>query len=342
MRKLAIVAVLGLAVLTAAAGFFFCPKARATVPIKVVEAYKIWTSKYGKLRSTPQEADYRLRVFHKNYELVEKHNQAKQTWTMALNQFADQTEEEFKSMLTQTPLQTVEGATIYQPEAEQKSLAQTPNFDYRNWLPFPYISGSSTCNDNYAWISAFNMNSNYYMDKQSPIAYKFSPQTYIDCSGNFGNSGCNGGWAANSFKYSNQWGIDTLDDYPYTGYQKACRATMGYFKNSGMTQTPFGSNTALYSALAGRKMISVGIDITGARFYNGGVFEGPCSDQPNQNMLLLGAGADPQNGKFYWLLLNTWGQFWGEGGFMRLIRYTNDGPTQTSCGITKQAFFPTF
>ena len=42
-------------------------------------------------------------------------------------------------------------------------------------------------------------------------------------------------------------------------------------------------------------------------------------------MLIVGYGNDAGTGKDYWLLQNSWGSKWGEGGFMRIERGVASG-----------------
>ena len=317
------------------------------IPMTVVDAFNKFIVKYNKRYSAATDKQYRMKIFYRNYMIINEHNQDHhKTYSMEINHFADLDNEEFQAFVSTQPKNklTNEVAENLPIEKHEKSgLSQSANFDYRNLLQQQSITTSNGCNDNYAWISAVNMNSNYYISRGSSIQYSFSPQTYIDCSANFFNQGCNGGSYINSYTYSMTWGIDTLSNYPYYGAQRPCRAITGYFKNTGIYQVASLSNSDLMNKLAAKNIISAGIDISGARFYSGGVFTGPCTTTVNQGVLLIGAGLDPASGLTYWLLMNTWGTFWGENGFMRIARFSVDGSrSYSSCGLNMYAAYPTF
>lgn len=55
--------------------------------------------------------------------------------------------------------------------------------------------------------------------------------------------------------------------------------------------------------------------------YTGGVFTSTmCGGPPNHVVVIVGAGVEPSSGLPYWLIRNSWGPDWGEGGHMRILR----------------------
>ena len=96
------------------------------------------------------------------------------------------------------------------------------------------------------------------------------------------------------------------------------------------------SNQALKASIANQPTnvsIDAGDDMM---FYNGGIFNGQCGDDLNHAILGVGYGSD--NGKDYWLVKNSWGETWGEGGY---IRFRRDSDERTGiCGILLDDYYP--
>lgn len=70
------------------------------VPLHVANLHSSWMGTYNKVYKTPEERHYRMSIFHKNYEMVTRHNaNPDATYTMELNQFADMDRQERRAKL---------------------------------------------------------------------------------------------------------------------------------------------------------------------------------------------------------------------------------------------------
>ena len=70
-------------------------------------------------------------------------------------------------------------------------------------------------------------------------------------------------------------------------------------------------------------------------FYDSGVFASEaCTDQVTHGVLLVGYG-ETEAGDAYWTLKNSWSEFWGEDGYMRIAR-----KPVGLCGLGAEAYFP--
>jgi C1A family cysteine protease len=71
------------------------------------------------------------------------------------------------------------------------------------------------------------------------------------------------------------------------------------------------------------------------QFYSGGVLSDPsCGTTLDHGVLVVGYGTDAATNTPYWIVKNSWGASWGEAGYIRLIRGTNE------CGIAADASYP--
>ncbi|KAK7332033.1 hypothetical protein VNO80_28779 [Phaseolus coccineus] len=68
-----------------------------------------------------------------------------------------------------------------------------------------------------------------------------------------------------------------------------------------------------------------------------GVFEGPCGTDLNHAVVIVGYGTS-EDGKKYWLIKNSWGERWGEQGYMKLLR--DSGEPGGVCGVAMKASYP--
>lgn len=67
-------------------------------------------------------------------------------------------------------------------------------------------------------------------------------------------------------------------------------------------------------------------------FYKGGVYDQPCGDNLNHGVLIVGYGKD------YYIVKNSWGNGWGEDGYIKMKRDNKEG--EGICGIRMAASYP--
>ncbi|TKY49399.1 Senescence-specific cysteine protease SAG39 [Spatholobus suberectus] len=143
-----------------------------------------------------------------------------------------------------------------------------------------------------------------------------------------------------AFKYIIQnRGLATEANYPYRGIVGTCQNGIARAAQiSGYVNVPPNNEEQLLQAVA-MQPVSVSISVNNEfHLYKGGIFTGPCGTTLNHAVTAIGYGTN-QDGTKYWLVKNSWGENWGEGGYMRLLR--DSGHPQGLCGIAMRASYPT-
>ncbi|KAJ8883526.1 hypothetical protein PR048_015370 [Dryococelus australis] len=177
--------------------------------------------------------------------------------------------------------------------------------------------------------------------RRSGRMVSLSEQNLIDCSGgDYGNEGCDGGDMAHAYKYIiDNGGIDSEKDYPFEKKKGRCRYAAG---KAVATAEDFvmlseGDEVQLMQAVGSAGPVSIGIDASPVSFdfYDQGVYyDESCSSRDLDHAVLV-VGYGEQNGLKFWLLKNSWGEEWGEVGYMRLAR-----DTANHCGVATYASYP--
>ncbi|KAG8182828.1 hypothetical protein JTE90_000435 [Oedothorax gibbosus] len=173
--------------------------------------------------------------------------------------------------------------------------------------------------------------------KKTGKLVSLSEQNLVDCSGDEGNEGCNGGLMDAAFEYiKKNNGIDTEESYPYTA-EDGTAISGATEPVTGYVDIPSGDEEALKKAVATVGPVSVAIDASQDSFqsYQDGVYNEPecSSDQLDHGVLVVGYGTD--DGSDYWLVKNSWGRTWGIKGYIKMARNKNN-----QCGIATQASYP--
>ncbi len=155
-----------------------------------------------------------------------------------------------------------------------------------------------------------------------------SEQWLVSC--NQDGWGCNGGWWAHDYRWfatdpCGGTGAVLEEDFPYTATDAPCDCpydheylidTWAYIGDDSSVP----SVASMKQALMDYGPISVAVCVNSAfQAYTGGVFSGPTCTDVNHAVTLVGWD-DSQGTNGVWILRNSWGPGWGEGGYM-LIEY---------------------
>jgi len=311
--------------------------------------YTVWRdfkATHNKSYDTTQEETQRFHTFIDNHRKIEAHNAeydaGRKSFQLGMNKFGDMTNEEFRQHMNgyrrelRDQSESAErGSTFLVPH----NVLIPKDIDWRQKGYVTHVKDQGHCGSCWAFSAVGALEGQHF--RKSGTMVELSEQNLVDCSGSFGNEGCNGGLMDNAFKYvkANK-GIDTENSYPYEGQDDRCR-----FKKQevGATDTGFtdikeGDESELEAALATVGPVSVAIDAghESFQFYKKDVYNEPeCSPtQLDHGVLAVGYGETPQGEKFY-IVKNSWGTGWGENGYIRMSRRKNN-----QCGIATAASYP--
>lgn len=170
-----------------------------------------------------------------------------------------------------------------------------------------------------------------------------APQVLISCLVDDDNLGCWGGWSLNAYKWMHENYItdETCAIYRGRGWTNGiacsnitiCRNCAPHepcyvpdkyqeYKVHEFGEVSGADNIA--QELFQRGPVSVSIEVTQALIdYTGGIINDPTPvNDTDHEVSIIGFGALP-NGTQYWIVRNSWGTAWGEGGLFRIIKGQN-------------------
>jgi len=306
------------------------------------------------------EEQVKYEAFKSNLFWVGSENVKNHSYSLGVNRFADLTTEEFSKQVRALRSQTREGRArdsawlgvhTYQNEVLPESV------DWSQRGAVTEVKNQAACGSCWAFAATGALEGALQQKTGSLVA--LSEQQFVDCSANFGNMGCRGGWTDSAFEYAAGTAICTEQSYPYEANDEGnCRVScdkalekgdiVGYRDvSAGVLEAKFwlidykvlqqAQEADLMSAVA-QQPVSVAIeaDMPSFQFYTGGVLSGYCGGQLDHGVLAVGYGTST-TGMEYWKVKNSWGKDWGEAGYIFLQRKKGLGG---ECGILLAPSYP--
>ncbi|CAG9323449.1 unnamed protein product [Blepharisma stoltei] len=295
--------------------------------------FQDYLSKWNKIYSDELEYQSRFKIYKENSVFIRNFNSQGHSWTLKLNEFADMTPSEFKSIYTPTKIPYKTRLNIQNHKIDANIPAQV---DWTVGGAVTYVKNQGQCGSCWAFSTTGSVEGAWFIAGH-PLT-PFSEQELVDCSSSYGNFGCNGGLMDNAFQYIIANGISTENSYPYTARDGIC--------NKDKTKVPDAqiasyadvtqNNINALQAAVSQQPVSVAVEADQAawQFYSGGVVTDNCGNALDHGVLVVGYNMN--NTPPYWKVKNSWGAEWGEAGYIRIAIVDGDGV----CGIQMQPSYP--
>ncbi|XP_070506917.1 cathepsin L-like proteinase isoform X2 [Chironomus tepperi] len=208
------------------------------------------------------------------------------------------------------------------------------SIDWRTKGAVTPVKDQGNCGSCFAFAAVAAIESQILINYKKNIS--LSEQYAMECIYDFwkiASDSCYGGLPNYVYylSYINQ-GLPTSSSVPYLGYDPGnCYPNVTLVKEAAITsyRTLSGySESAIACMLATNGPMSVAIFVNESLIqYSSGIYNDVVSCgtniSPNHAVLLVGFGVDPITNLSYFILKNSWGTDWGEGGYFRMRKGVN-------------------
>jgi C1A family cysteine protease len=331
------------------------------------DLFDSWVMEHGREYQNEEEKVKRMGIWLDNDEFIERHNGQvpKPSYLLGHNQFSDMTHEEYHEFnFLDKYFPGIQRGDEFLPADEVVADRRKKAMTGRrlavaseealpasiNWVELGAVTSvknQGQCGSCWAFSTVAAMEGARAVEHK--VLSSLSEQQLIDCN-TITDHGCHGGLMDNAFQFEeSQKGLCSYEDYPYVGHEQLF---FGCTLNSAMcTVQPHSkvirftdvdhSVDALKAALS-KQPVSVAINAKEREFqlYKSGVFSADCAPPLDHGVTAVGYGTNEQ-GQTYWLIKNSWGNTWGEAGYIKMSMDSANPADVGQCGILQMASYPT-
>lgn len=310
----------------------------------MLQRHEEWMAQHGRVYKDAVEKERRYKIFKDNVEYIANFNNngVHRGYKLAVNKFADLTNDEFRGMYTGYKRRRSSNVMSISEATNPTYLnltAMPKSLDWRKKGAVTPVKDQGKCGCCWAFSAVAAMEGITQIKTGKIIS--LSEQELVDCDNQ--DSGCEGGLMDTAFAFikSND-GLTTETNYPYEGIAGTCKSKKAVTRAATITgykDVPANNEKALLQAVASHP-VSVAIEGGGYsfQFYSSGIFSGDCDKFLDHAVTAIGYGTG-SDGRKYWLIKNSWGTGWGESGYMRIQR--DVAAREGLCGLAMDASYPT-
>ena len=295
------------------------------------------------MRLAPCREALRYAIFQANSARVDAHNAKGLSYTMAINEFGDLTPAEFAVARIggYRPRKLRRPAVGVIPAGAVNNVALPDAVDWTTKGAVTPVKNQGQCGSCWSFSTTGSVEGINAINGKG--LKSLSEQQLVDCSGAYGNQGCNGGLMDNAFQYIiATGGLCSEAAYPYTAQDGTCKATSctKVTQIKGYKDVTTYNDIALATGIAQQPVsIAIEADQSSFQFYSSGVLTAACGTALDHGVLAVGYGTSA--GTQYFKVKNSWGAAWGMSGYILLARGTQYNGGAGQCGIYMSPSYPT-
>lgn len=305
----------------------------ATLLTATYAAILPWTEfkrQYKRQYVSAEEENLRRTVYETNMRRAQEMGARNPLARFGTNAFSDVTEEEFKRRHSAEGFYARRKAPAQSPStllfnSKEVTAAAGQTVDWRTKGAVTGVKDQGQCGSCWAFSSTGSIEGQYFLAGNKLTSV--SEQELVSCDTI--DQGCNGGLMDNAWSWliSAQKGqIVTEASYPYVsgdGNAPPCDLngkTVGATINGHKDLAHDETQMAAFVYASGP--LSVGVDATSWQTYSGGILTDCISSQVDHGVLVV--GYDDTNNPPYWIVKNSWNTDWGEKGYIRIKKGSNE------------------
>jgi KDEL-tailed cysteine endopeptidase len=285
------------------------------------ELFKVYHTLFNKEYDLNSELGLKkYKVFKGNLKLIKEENSKNLGYQLGINQFSDLTNDEYRQTLNLN-IKSLEGSFLKGGknfESSQNFKAGEVIVDHSEHMG--EVKNQGSCGSCWAFGVIGAIEGNY--SKKFGKKLVLSEQHLVDCDHN--NYACNGGWPTYAFDFVKENGAFEQSVYEYTSGWTKVPSECQQKDNSGVYR-PISSqkycSECSYSdwqALIKEGPTNIVIDAGSFQFafYTSGILNLSETRAANHAVIAVGLQTDGEGD--YFIVRNSWGPFWGNGGHINI------------------------
>nr|QFG73901.1 MAG: papain family cysteine protease [Megaviridae environmental sample] len=297
--------------------------------------FEDFIEKYSKEYDS-DEYNKRFEIFIDNVNYIREHNCNNHNYKLEINTYADLHAEEFDALFKSNLEQDFTCDDFSTSKAALNNSTLPTSIDWRDEGAVTPVKNQGSCGSCWAFSTSGAVEGAHAIAGNELVS--LSEQQLVDCSHD-GNMGCNGGLMDYGFEYVMDNGLCMEDTYKYIAKEGTCTLCKSIANISSCVDVTPSNQMHLMQAVALQPVsIAIEADTMVFQFYKNGIIDSKkCGTNLDHGVLVVGYGEE--DGKKYWWVKNSWGDSWGESGYLRIER-SEETDDDGICGVAMQPSYP--